>query len=78
MRALYWSRKRRFFHFGRKALPRCPTAVRIDSRVGFKEPHLLAICPVIVIDMFMVGILFGFVPVDTHSIGYSYGNWDDE
>lgn len=37
----------------------------------FKEPRLLPIYAVIVINMFMVGILFGFLPVYLHSIGYT-------
>jgi len=37
----------------------------------FKEPRLLPIYTVIVINMFMVSILFGFLPVYTHSIGYT-------
>lgn len=37
----------------------------------FKEPRLLPVYAVIVINMFMVGILFGFLPVYLHSIGYS-------
>lgn len=37
----------------------------------FKEPRLLPIYAVIVINMFMVGILFGFLPVYLYSIGYT-------
>lgn len=37
----------------------------------FKEPRLLPIYAVIVINMFLVGILFGFLPVYLHSIGYT-------
>ncbi len=37
----------------------------------FKEPRLLPIYAVIVINMFMVGILFGFLPVYLHGIGYT-------
>ncbi|MBA2585893.1 MAG: MFS transporter [Chthoniobacterales bacterium] len=37
----------------------------------FKEPRLLPIYGVIVINMFMVGILFGFLPVYLHGIGYT-------
>ncbi|TCT10237.1 MFS transporter [Paralcaligenes ureilyticus] len=37
----------------------------------FKEPHLLPVYAVIVINMFMVGILFGFLPVYLYSIGYT-------
>ena len=37
----------------------------------FKEPSLLPIYAVIVINMFMVGILFGFLPVYLYSIGYT-------
>lgn len=37
----------------------------------FKEPRLLPIYAVIVINMFMVGILFGFLPVYLYSIGYA-------
>lgn len=36
----------------------------------FKEPRLLPVYAVIVINMFMVGILFGFLPVYLHTIGY--------
>ena len=37
----------------------------------FKEPRLLPVYAVIVINMFLVGILFGFLPVYLHSIGYT-------
>jgi MFS family permease len=37
----------------------------------FKERRLLPIYAVIVINMFMVGILFGFLPVYLYSIGYT-------
>ncbi len=37
----------------------------------FKEPRLLPVYAVIVINMFLVGILFGFLPVYLHGIGYS-------
>lgn len=37
----------------------------------FREPRLLPIYAVIVINMFMVGILFGFLPVYLHTIGYT-------
>ncbi|HDR9757804.1 TPA: MFS transporter [Burkholderia cepacia ATCC 25416] len=37
----------------------------------FREPRLLPVYAVIVINMFLVGILFGFLPVYLHSIGYS-------
>ncbi|MEO7168357.1 MAG: MFS transporter [Chthoniobacterales bacterium] len=37
----------------------------------FKEPRLLSTYAVIVVNMFMVGILFGFLPVYLHSIGYT-------
>ncbi len=37
----------------------------------FKAPHLLPVYAVIVINMFLVGILFGFLPVYLHSIGYT-------
>jgi MFS family permease len=36
----------------------------------FKDPRLLPIYGVIVVNMFMVGILFGFLPVYLHHIGY--------
>lgn len=37
----------------------------------FKEPRLVPIYAVIVVNMFMVGILFGFLPVYLYSINYS-------
>jgi len=37
----------------------------------FKEPRLLPIYGIIVINMFMVGILFGFLPVYLHGISYT-------
>ncbi len=37
----------------------------------FKEPRLLPTYAVIVVNMFMVGILFGFLPVYLHGIGYT-------
>lgn len=37
----------------------------------FKDPRLLPIYAVIVVNMFMVGILFGFLPVYLYSIGYT-------
>ncbi len=37
----------------------------------FKEARLLPIYAVIVINMFMVGILFGFLPVYLYSLGYT-------
>ena len=37
----------------------------------FKEPRLLPIYAVIVINMFLVGILFGFLPVYLYGIGYT-------
>ena len=37
----------------------------------FKEPRLLPIYAVIVINMFLVGILFGFLPVYLHGLGYT-------
>lgn len=37
----------------------------------FKESRLLPIYAVIVINMFLVGILFGFLPVYLHGIGYA-------
>jgi MFS family permease len=37
----------------------------------FKEPRLLPVYAVIVINMFMVGVLFGFLPVYLYSIGYT-------
>jgi len=37
----------------------------------FREPRLLPVYAVIVINMFMVGVLFGFLPVYLYSIGYT-------
>lgn len=37
----------------------------------FREPRLLPTYAVIVVNMFMVGILFGFLPVYLHGIGYT-------
>ena len=37
----------------------------------FKEPRLLPVYAVIVINMFLVGILFGFLPVYLHTLGYT-------
>jgi MFS family permease len=37
----------------------------------FKEPRLVPVYAVIIINMFLVGILFGFLPVYLHSIGYT-------
>jgi MFS family permease len=37
----------------------------------FKEPRLLPVYAVILINMFMVGILFGFLPVYLYGIGYT-------
>ena len=37
----------------------------------FRDPRLLPIYAVIVINMFLVGILFGFLPVYVHGLGYS-------
>jgi len=37
----------------------------------FKEPRLLPVYGVIFTNMFLVGILFGFLPVYLHSIGYT-------
>jgi len=37
----------------------------------FKEPRLLPVYAIIVINMFLVGILFGFLPVYFHGIGYT-------
>ena len=38
---------------------------------AFKDPLLLRWYMVIVVNMFLVGILFGFLPVRIHSLGYS-------
>ena len=37
----------------------------------FRDPRLMPIYAVIVINMFLVGILFGFLPVYVHGLGYS-------
>ena len=37
----------------------------------FKEPRLVPVYAVIIINMFLVGILFGFLPVYLRSIGYT-------
>lgn len=37
----------------------------------FKDPRLLPLYAVILINMFLVGILFGFLPVYLHGIGYT-------
>lgn len=37
----------------------------------FREKRLLPVYAVIVVNMFLVGILFGFLPVYLHGIGYS-------
>ena len=37
----------------------------------FRDPRLLPVYAVIVINMFLVGILFGFLPVYLHAIGYT-------
>ena len=37
----------------------------------FQEPRLLPVYAVIVVNMFLVGILFGFLPVYLYSIGYT-------
>ncbi|MEO7684783.1 MAG: MFS transporter [Gemmatimonadaceae bacterium] len=49
-----------------------------DDDIGFKEfllifkdPKLLPVYAVIVINMFLVGIMFGFLPVYLHSLGYT-------
>ncbi len=39
----------------------------------FRDRRLLPVYAVIVINMFMVGILFGFLPVYLHGLGYSAG-----
>lgn len=39
--------------------------------VVFREPRLVPIYAVILVNMFLVGILFGFLPVYLHSIGYT-------
>ncbi len=42
-----------------------------EALLVFRDPRLLPIYAVIVINMFLVGILFGFLPVYAHGIGYS-------
>ncbi len=42
-----------------------------DFFLIFKEPRLLPVYAVIVINMFMVGILFGFLPVYLYGTGYT-------
>ncbi len=37
----------------------------------FKDPRLSPVYAVILVNMFLVGIMFGFLPVYLHSIGYS-------
>jgi MFS family permease len=37
----------------------------------FKEPILLPVYAIVLINMFLVGILFGFLPVYLHGIGYT-------
>ena len=41
------------------------------SLMIFRDPRLMPIYAVIVINMFLVGILFGFLPVYVHGLGYS-------
>ena len=41
------------------------------SLLIFRDPRLMPIYAVIVINMFLVGILFGFLPVYVHGLGYS-------
>jgi len=41
------------------------------SLLIFRDPRLMPTYAVIVINMFLVGILFGFLPVYMHGIGYS-------
>ena len=45
-------------------------SLRASLRI-FREPRLMPIYAVIVINMFLVGILFGFLPVYVHGLGYS-------
>jgi MFS family permease len=45
-------------------------SLRASLRV-FRDPRLMPIYAVIVINMFLVGILFGFLPVYVHGLGYS-------
>lgn len=42
-----------------------------QSLLIFRDPRLMPIYAVIVINMFLVGILFGFLPVYVHGLGYS-------
>lgn len=42
-----------------------------DFFLIFRDPRLAPVYAVIVINMFMVGILFGFLPVYLHGLGYS-------
>ena len=42
-----------------------------ESLLVFRDPRLMPIYAVIVINMFLVGILFGFLPVYVHGLGYS-------
>ena len=42
-----------------------------ESLLIFRDPRLMPIYAVIVINMFLVGILFGFLPVYVHGLGYS-------
>ena len=42
-----------------------------ESLLVFRDPRLMPIYAVIVINMFLVGILFGFLPVYLHVLGYS-------
>jgi MFS family permease len=41
-----------------------------DFFLIFREPRLLPVYAVILVNMFMVGVLFGFLPVYLYSIGY--------
>jgi MFS transporter, ACDE family, multidrug resistance protein len=45
-------------------------SLRASLRI-FRDPRLMPIYAVIVINMFLVGILFGFLPVYVHGLGYS-------
>jgi DHA1 family multidrug resistance protein-like MFS transporter len=42
-----------------------------ESLLIFRDPRLMPIYAVIVINMVVVGILFGFLPVYVHGLGYS-------
>ena len=42
-----------------------------ESLLIFRDPRLMPIYAVIVINMFLVGILFGFLPVYLHGLGYT-------